>query len=324
MEIKIFEAFAGYGSQSMALERLKQDNPDFNYSIAGISEIDENAIKAYNITHPDVTNYGDISKIEWEQVPDFDLFTYSFPCTDISQIGQHKGFSEGSGTRSSLLWECARAIESKQPKYLLMENVKALTFKNYKEDFKRWRDYLEDQGYTNYWKVLNSRDYNVPQSRERIFMISIKGEHKPFEFPEPMPLEKRLEDILDDNIPDRCWVRVKEDGTHYRKRIDEMIESGKIKKDTLQWIDLYAWSANENWSCTLTTRVYGSGNMLLNTKDGLRKPTERESLRLMGVDDETIDKMLSLNLHHTKYHFMAGNSIVVNVMYHIFDSLFLS
>lgn len=114
-KLRVFEAFAGYGSQSMALKRLGID-----FEVVGISEIDKYAIQAYNAVHGETKNYGDISKINWEFVPDFDFLTYSFPCTDISSAGQQKGLEEGSGTRSSLLWECKKAIETKKPKYLLM------------------------------------------------------------------------------------------------------------------------------------------------------------------------------------------------------------
>ena len=91
MKIKVFEAFAGYGSQSLALERLKRSFPNFDYEIVGISEIDKYAIDAYNALHPGVTNYGDISKINWDEVPDFDLFTYSSPCQDFSSAGLQRG-----------------------------------------------------------------------------------------------------------------------------------------------------------------------------------------------------------------------------------------
>ena len=103
--LRVFEAFAGYGSQAMALQRLKEQNPTFDYRVVGISEIDAPAVKSYMAVHGETTNYGDISKVDWDDVEDFDLFTYSFPCTDISNAGQQKGLSEGSGTRSSLLWE---------------------------------------------------------------------------------------------------------------------------------------------------------------------------------------------------------------------------
>lgn len=166
--LRVFEAFSGYGSQSMALRRLGID-----FEVVGISEIDKYAIKAYMAVHGDTPNYGDIQKIDWSSVPDFDFLTYSFPCTDISTAGQQKGLAEGSGTRSSLLWECRKAIEAKRPKYLLMENVKNLVSKKFTPYLKEWIRFLEEQGYSNYTKVLNAKDFGVPQNRERVFMVSI-------------------------------------------------------------------------------------------------------------------------------------------------------
>jgi len=159
-KIRVFEAFAGYGSQSMALHRLGID-----YEVVGISEIDKYAIQAYMAVHGDTPNYGDILKIDWSSVPDFDFLTYSFPCTDISTAGQQKGLAEGSGTRSSLLWECRKAIEAKRPKYLLMENVKNLVSKKFTPYLKEWLRFLEGQGYSNYTKVLNAKDFGVPQKQ---------------------------------------------------------------------------------------------------------------------------------------------------------------
>lgn len=166
--IKVFEAFAGYGSQAMALKRLKENYPGFNYEVVGISEIDKYAIKAYNAVHGETKNFGDISKIDWNEVPDFDLFTYSFPCQDISTAGHQRGLSEGGETRSSLLWECRKAIAIKRPKYLLLENVKNLVSKKFINDFEKWCTELESYGYKNFYKVLKASDYGVPQSRERV------------------------------------------------------------------------------------------------------------------------------------------------------------
>lgn len=188
-KIRVFEAFAGYGSQAMALERLKRDYQSFDFEVVGISEILEDVVKVYNHIHGSVKNYGDISKIKWDEVPDFDLFTYSFPCQDLSTIGKQSGFDEGSNTRSSLLWECKKAIDVKRPKYLLLENVKGLLSKNNENNFKKWLSVLENYGYTNYYNVLDALDYGVPQHRERVFMISILGKHKPFEFTEKNTFE---------------------------------------------------------------------------------------------------------------------------------------
>lgn len=202
-KIRVFEAFAGYGSQSMALRRLGID-----FEVVGISEIDKYAIQAYMAVHGDTANYGDISKIDWSSVPDFDFLTYSFPCTDISTAGQQKGLAEGSGTRSSLLWECRKAIEAKRPKYLLMENVKNLVSKKFTPYLKEWIIFLERQGYSNYTKVLNAKDFGVPQNRERVFMVSILGEVS-FHFPKPFTLEKRLKDVLEKDVDESFYLSEK-------------------------------------------------------------------------------------------------------------------
>jgi DNA (cytosine-5)-methyltransferase 1 len=206
--IRVFEAFAGYGSQAMALKRLEKEFPDkVHFEFVGISEIDPYPIKAYAAVHGDTPNYGDISKIDWANVPDFDLFTWSFPCQSISSAGKQHGFMEGSGTRSSLCWDCIRAFEIKRPKYLLMENVKAITQKKFMPDFIKLQQRLSSLGYKNFWQVLDSSKYGIPQHRERCFMVSILDENATFEFPKPFPLEKRLADVLEDNVDESFYLK---------------------------------------------------------------------------------------------------------------------
>jgi DNA (cytosine-5)-methyltransferase 1 len=156
-----------------------------------------------------VKNYGDIAKIDWNEVPDFDLFTYSFPCQDISNAGLQKGFQEGSGTRSSLLWECRRAIEAKRPKWLLMENVKALMQRKFHPFFRAWMETLEGYGYKNFYQILNAKNFGIPQNRERVFMVSIRddGDNPQFAFPRTIPLKKRLKDILEKNVDKSFYLR---------------------------------------------------------------------------------------------------------------------
>ena len=192
-KLRVFEAFAGYGSQSIALRNIGID-----YEVVAISEIDKYAIKAYESIHGKVNNLGDISKINVEDIPDHDLFTYSFPCQDISVAGKQASLEENSGTRSSLLWECKKIIEGKKPKYLLMENVKNLVSKKHKPYFDKWLEWLEEQGYSNTWKVLNAKDYGIPQNRERVFVVSIFGEN--FEMKETQSVDGDLQYFLDKNI----------------------------------------------------------------------------------------------------------------------------
>ena len=200
--LRVFTSFSGYDSQCLALRRL-----DIPFELVGWSEIDKYAIQAHDVLFPEAKgrNYGDISKIDWAQVPDFDLFTYSFPCTDISNAGQQKGLEKGSGTRSSLLWECEKAIRAKKPKYLLMENVSALVSQKFLPYYEEWRRLLVSLGYESWSKVLNATDYEVPQNRERIFMVSILGGGS-FYFPEPMPLDRCLGDVLEEDVDERYFL----------------------------------------------------------------------------------------------------------------------
>ena len=209
MTIRVFTSFSGYDSQCLALNRLAADNPQFSYELVGWSEIDRFAIQAHNALFPQWSdrNYGDISKIDWSQVPDFDLFTYSSPCQDFSNAGKQAGGEKGSGTRSSLLWECERAIAAKRPKYLLMENVAALVQSKFIRLFNRWQLTLESYGYKNFAQVLNAKHYGVPQNRERIFMVSILDESAHYEFPKPFPLTRRIKDVLETNVDERYYLK---------------------------------------------------------------------------------------------------------------------
>lgn len=212
MKLRVFTSFSGYDSQLMALRDIGA-----NYECVGWSEIDRWAIKAHNAVFPELAdrNYGDITKIDWNAVPDFDLFTYSFPCTDISSAGEQKGFEEDSGTRSSLLWECRRPIAAKRPKFLLMENVKALVSEKYRPLFLKWESWLRSLGYVNYTEILNAKDYGVPQNRERVFMLSILNGCW-YEFPHPVRLEKRLKDVLELEVDEKYFLN--ERGINYVKK----------------------------------------------------------------------------------------------------------
>lgn len=210
--LRVFTAFSGYDSQCLALDRLRGEDPDFDYELVGWSEIDKYAIQAHDALYPQWSdrNYGDITAIDWEQVPDFDLFTYSSPCQDFSNVGLQRGGDEGSGTRSSLLWECRRAIVAKRPKYLLFENVAAVVSKKFMPLFQKWVDELESYGYANFWQIMNAKDYGVPQNRKRLFMASILRDgiepHPGYEFPRPFPLVQRLKDVLEAEVDEKYYL----------------------------------------------------------------------------------------------------------------------
>lgn len=197
--IKVLELFAGYGSQALALENL---GIEFT---SDISEIDKYAIQAYNQLHGETHNWGDITKIDETKLPYYDLITYSSPCQDFSVAGLGKGGDEGSGTRSSLLWECERIIRAVKPKYLLMENVKNLIGKKHKHNFIKWLRVLEMMGYQNYWQVLNAKNYGVPQNRERVFVVSTLCCEQ-YLFPNPIPLTRKLKDVLEPVVDEKYYL----------------------------------------------------------------------------------------------------------------------
>lgn len=201
--LRLIELFAGIGSQTQALTNI-----GIAHRVVAISEIDKYAIQSYEAMHGTANNLGDIRKIE--ELPDADLWTYSFPCQDISVAGKGAGIKEG--TRSGLLFEVERLLrvaseKGTLPKYLLLENVKNLVSKKFKADFDKWLDFLAELGYTNYWKVLNAKDYGIPQNRERVFCVSIRGEHKPFVFPKPKELTIRLRDMIDETVDERFYLK---------------------------------------------------------------------------------------------------------------------
>lgn len=201
--LRLIELFAGIGSQTQALTNI-----GIAHKVVAISEIDKYAIQSYEAMHGKANNLGDIRKIE--ELPNADLWTYSFPCQDISVAGKGAGIKEG--TRSGLLFEVERLLrvaseKGTLPKYLLLENVKNLVSKKFKADFDKWLDFLAELGYTNYWKVLNAKDYGIPQNRERVFCVSIRGEHKPFVFPKPKELTIRLRDMIDEMVEEKFYLK---------------------------------------------------------------------------------------------------------------------
>lgn len=200
--LRVFTSFSGYDSQCMALRNI-----GIPYELVGWSEIEPNVIRAHDAVFPEFKdlNYGDICDIDWEKVPDFDLFTYSFPCQSVSTAGKQHGLEEGSGTRSSLLWQCRRAIIAKKPKYLLMENVRGLVSERFRPLFLKWCDELTSYGYTNFAQILNAKDYGIPQNRERVFVVSILGDAW-FNFPQPVELKLRLKDMMLDKVDEKYYL----------------------------------------------------------------------------------------------------------------------
>ena len=206
--IKLLSLFSGIGAFEKALTNL-----GVKYELVNYCEIDKYASKSYSAIHgvPESKNLWDITKVDVLNIPkDIDLLTYGFPCQDISLAGKQKGMfnDDGTLTRSGLFFKALDIIECVKPKIAIAENVKALTSKKFTEEFKIVLDSLEKAGYHNYWKVLNAKDYGIPQNRERVFIVSIRKDvdHYMFEFPKPYILEKKLKDFLEPHVDEKYYL----------------------------------------------------------------------------------------------------------------------
>ena len=226
MKINVITLCSGYDSQCMALQRIKENYPEFDFELIAWSEIDKYAIQAHDAVFPEWAdrNIGDMTKYDWSQIKEpIDLLVYSTPCQDVSSSGKQKGIEKGSGTRSSILWYTEDAIRILRPKYLLMENVSALVSEKFRPFYIQWEQTVASYGYTNYGKLLNAKDYGVPQNRERIFMVSIHNEDKSYYWPEPMELDKRLKDMLETDVDEKYYLSDKAISgfIEHRKRMEE-------------------------------------------------------------------------------------------------------
>ena len=208
--VRLIELFAGIGAQAKALERLK-----IAFERYRVCEFDRFAVASYNAIHG--TNFAPTDIRRWRgedlgivETDKYEyILTYSFPCTDLSVAGQMKGMSRGSGTRSGLLWEVERLLKEteKLPQILLMENVPQVCADKNAYDWAEWLAFLESKGYENFYKVLNAKDYGVPQNRERCFMVSIlNGRGYEYDFPEPIRLTKKLKDLLEDHVDEKYYL----------------------------------------------------------------------------------------------------------------------
>lgn len=359
-KVKLFESFSGIGCQRMAFNRL-----GIEVEMIGISEIDKYAIKSYMAIHGETKNWGSICDIKGQDLPQIDVFTFSFPCTDLSRAGSMKGLSKD--TRSGLVYQVLRILqELKQvdrlPKCLIMENVVDLVQVKFIRQFQEIQLELEGIGYKNYAQTLNAKNYGVAQNRDRIFMVSVLGE-KYYEFPKPIKLDKRLKDYLDNNVEKKYLLSDKfikgmmmENTKGYDRKsrfVDALNKDVEIdiantvttregcvatsnyilvKENTLQGYD-YATEGDcinisQPNSKTRRGRVGHQICQTITTQQELtvihnkkwRRITEREAGRLMGVNDDEIEKMKNV-ISRSRMYKTFGNGIVVDVFSAILSTM---
>jgi DNA (cytosine-5)-methyltransferase 1 len=279
-------------------------------------------IKNIAITH----NLVNIQQVKGEdlEIVDTDkycyIMTYSFPCQDLSLAGKGKGMSDTT-TRSGMLWEVERILgECKnKPQVLLMENVPQVHGEGALQDFIKWQLRLEELGYKNYWQDLIATDYEIPQTRNRCFMVSILGDYN-YTFPKSIPLKLRLKDMLEDNVDKKYYLPEKyyENIEWYEENKNQIAYLNYSKQEQSNRV----WNI-ENVSPTLCAS-YKANDYLQNIKikinNKIRVLTCKEAFRLMGLKDKDIDNVLKNQSDSSSYH-LAGDSIVVNVLMAIFKEM---
>lgn len=210
--IRLIELFAGIGSQAKALKNL-----GVNFEHYRICEFDKYAVQSYNAIHGTNFTTSDITKINANDLGIADTYkycyiaTYSFPCQDLSLCGLGKGMAKGSGTRSGLLWEVERLLDECEelPQILVMENVPAVISEKNVKHFAKWVEKLESLGYKNKWEILNSKDFGIPQNRERCFMVSFLGDYY-YDFPKSFSLKLSVNDLLEKNVEHKYYLTLQQ------------------------------------------------------------------------------------------------------------------
>ena len=350
--IKVLELFAGIGACSKALERL-----GIEHEIVDAVEIDKYAIKAFNAIHH--TNFEPQDITKWDKDINVDLIMHGSPCQDFSVAGRQAGGDEGSGTRSSLMYETLRIVEKLRPKYVIWENVKNILSKRHVHNWDMYAERMEELGYVNYCDVLNAKDYGIPQNRERVFTVSVYAGDGILEYdfrtPEKIPLEKRLKDFLEKDVDEKYYLSEEKlqmigKWKCYEKPLEHMLEddsivgtlttrSGaecggmKIYVNNKKGYDIAhngdAIDFSYPSSKTRRGRVGHGVCQTLPTQctQGVmdnyivRKLTPRECFRLMGFDDKDFDACVAANISNAQLYKIAGNSIVVNVLEAILTNL---
>ena len=199
MKLKVLELFGGIGACSKSLSILGVD-----FEIVDYVEIDKYAVKSFNVIHN--TNFTPQDICKWDKDIEVDLIMHGSPCQDFSLAGKNLGGDKDSGTRSSLMYETIRIVKKLKPKYVVWENVKNILSKTHIHNFENYLHTLKELGYSNHYKILNAKDFGIPQNRERVFVVSILGDET-FKFPDKQELSTKLIDLLEKDVPESYFLK---------------------------------------------------------------------------------------------------------------------
>lgn len=319
MKVKSIDLFAGIGGIRLGFEQAFGSDMETVF----VSEWDEFAQKTYKANFNDPFEIaGDITKISEDTIPDFDICLAGFPCQAFSLAGQRKGFMDDykGMSRGTLFFDVARICAAKKPKVIFCENVKGLTIHDKGRTFEIITETLKEIGYTPFQCILNSKDYGVPQNRERIYIVAFRNDIAPkeFVFPAPTDSSKRIRDIIEENpVPARYYLSdVYLETLKKHKARHEALGHG-FGYEVRSWDDVAGAIVcggmgrernlvidRRQTDLTPTTHIKGSIN-----QEGIRKMTPREWARLQGFPDD-----FKLTLADVHLYKQFGNSVTVPVI----------
>lgn len=319
-KLKVLSLFSGIGAFEEAFKNLNVDFELVNYC-----EFEDGIAKSYSLIHDvDITkNLGDINKVDETKLEDFDLMTYGFPCQSFSMQGKRLGFEDEE--KGNLFFESMRIAKYKKPKYMIAENVKGLITHDKGNTFKTIIETLESLGYNNYYRILNSVNFNVPQARERIFIVSIRKDvdDLSFKMPEGELTTKTVRDIIEENVDrKKCKKSLEEymDEKYFVKRYKSDFNIKKLFDGNVEGYFKSDFSGKRIFSIdgvcpTLTTKndatFYEIGGHL----------SQRERFKLQGFNPDYVDLLLGNGISKGLIDKMSGNSITVNVVESIIKEL---
>lgn len=362
--VRLIELFAGIGSQAKALELLGVDFEHWK-----VCEFDDYAMKSYNAVHNTNFKTSDIQNLTASdlEIKDKDkyeyIMTYSYPCTDISIAGKREGMERNSGTRSSLLWEVERLLKEcgdNKPQILLMENVRECHNGKNAPLFFEWTSFLRSIGYKNFYTDMDAKNYGIPQTRKRCFMLSILDENAYYEFPQACGLSYSVKEFLEDKVDKKYYVK-EETALPLIKKMEKECPSATIIDDTYGFDNsevryfpdvcptLRAAKANlkcivamrgrnsdslnqtpgasteqrlekNKTNCCNTITTVQKDNLIFENKQ-LRTLTPKEVWRLFGFEDKDVENASEF-VPDTQLYKQGGNCIVVNCLVAILGQLF--
>jgi len=302
-KFKVIDLFAGVGGIRLGFEKAFKNKTDFVFS----SELDKYAQTTYQANHNEIP-YGDITQIEAKDIPAHDIILAGFPCQAFSIAGHKKGFED---TRGTLFFDVARIAKYHKPKVIFLENVKG--FKNHDKGntFKIVKETLENIGYKVFSKVLNAKNFGVPQNRERIYIIAFLNDDVKFEFPEKLKKDTKLGDILESKVDTKYTISDKLWAGHKRRK-----QEHKAKGNGFGYS---IFNENSEYTSTLSARYYKDGSeVLIEQKNkNPRKLSPREAGRLQGFPDN-----FKIVVSDTQAYRQFGNSVAIPVIEELAKNIF--